>query len=168
MADLSRVGLVSRVILHWPLVFVAWGKIPLSYSIRTAAFAAMLRPFQADSTETLWCLLCCVVLELCRRANLTDVGAAPTRRLPVAQEWGLPSGAAGTEATPPTSSAASAAALEDITDAVEMDPVLIANDAEVPTSAEIMYNPFDRPSGEEVVEAIPRDRSRSHSRSRSA
>ena len=72
------------------------------------------------------------------------------------------SGAAGTEVTPPTSSAASAAVLEDITDAVEMDPGLTANDAE------IMYNPFDRPSGEEVVEAIPRDRSRSHSRSRSA
>ena len=30
-----------------------------------------------------------------------------------------------------------------------------------------MYNPFDRPPGEEVVEAIPRDRSRSPSRSRS-
>ena len=168
MADLSRVGLVSRATLPWPLVFVAWGKKPLIYSICTAAFAAMLRPFQADSTETLWCLLCCVVLELCRRANLTDGETAPTRRLPVAQEWGLPSGAAGAEATPPTSSAASAAVLEDITDAVEMDPVLIANDAEVLTSAEIMYNPFDRPSDEEVVEAIPRDRSRSHSRSRSA
>ena len=168
LAELSRVGLASRVTLDWPLVFVAWGKKPLIYSIPTAAFAAMLRPFQADSTETLWCLLCCVVLELCRRAKLTDGGTAPTRHLPVAQEWGLPSGAAGAEATPPTSSAASAAALEDITDVVEMDPVLVANDAEVLTSAEIMYNPFDRPSDEEVVEAIPRDRSRSHSRSRSA
>ena len=86
-------------------------------------------------------------------------------RLPVAQEWKLPSGAAGAVATPPTSSAASAAMLEDITDAVEMDSVLVANDAKVLTSAEIMYNPFDRPSDEEVVEAIPRDRSRSHSRS---
>ena len=93
------------------------GKIPLSYSKRTAIFAAMLRPFQADSTETLGCLLCCVVLELCRRANLTDVGAAPTRRLPAAQEGELPSGAAGTEVTPPTSSAAPATVLEDIIDA---------------------------------------------------
>ena len=144
------------------------GKIPLSYSKRTAIFAAMLRPFQADSTETLWCLLCCVVLELCRRAYLTDVGAAPTRRLPAAQEGELPSGAAGPEVTPPTSSAASATVLEDIIDTVDMDPGLTANDAEVLTSAEIMYNPFDRPPGEEVVEAIPRDRSRSPSRPRSA
>ena len=100
------------------------GKIPLTI------FATMLRPFQADSTETLWCLLCCVVLELCRRANLTDVGAAPTRRLPAAQEGELPSGAAGTEATP---SAASATVLEDIIDTVDMDPGLTANDAEVLT-----------------------------------
>ena len=106
------------------------------------------------------------MLELCRRANLTDVGAAPTRRLPAAPEGELPSGAAGTAVTPPTSSAASATVLEDIPD-VDMDPELTANDAEVLTSAAIMYNPFDRPPGEEVVEAIPRDRSRSHSRSRS-
>ena len=33
---------------------------------RAVIFAAMLPPFQADLTETLWCLLCCVVLELCR------------------------------------------------------------------------------------------------------
>ena len=69
---------------------------------------------------------------------------------------------------PPTSSAASATVLEDIIDTVDMDPGLTANDAEVFTSAEIMYNPFDRPPGEEVVEAIPRDRSHSPSRSRSA
>ena len=106
------------------------------------------------------------MLELRRRANLTDVGAAPTRRLPAAQEGEVPSGAAGTEATPPTSSAASATVLEDIIDTVDMDPGLTANDAEVLTSAEIMYNPFDRPPGEEVVEA--RDRPRSPSRSRSA
>ena len=46
--------------------------------------------------------------------------------------------------TPPTSSAASAAVLEEITDAVEMDSILVANDAEVLTSAEVMYNPFER------------------------
>ena len=46
-----------------------------------------------------------LVLELCRRANLTGVGAARTRRLPAAQEGELPSGAPGTEVTPPTSSA---------------------------------------------------------------
>ena len=104
----------------------------------------------------------------CAAEQITDVGAAPTRRLPAAQEGVLPSGAAGTEVTPLTSSAASATVLEDIIDAVDMDSGLTANDAEVLTSAEIMYNPFDRPPGEEVVEAIPRDRSRSHSRSRSA
>ena len=144
------------------------GKIPLSYSKRTAIFAAMLRPFQADSTETLWCVYCAVLCWNCAAEQITDVGAAPTRRLPAAQEGVLPSGAAGTEVTPLTSSAASATVLEDIIDAVDMDSGLTANDAEVLTSAEIMYNPFDRPPGEEVVEAIPRDRSRSHSRSRSA
>ena len=147
---------------------MACWKKTLLYSVPTAAYAAMLRPFQADSTETLWCLLCCVVLELCRRAKLTDGGTAPTRHQPAAQDWALPSGAASAEATPPTSSAASAAVLEEITDAVEVDPILVASDAEVLTGAESMYNPFDRPSDEEVVEAIPRDRSRSHSRSRSA
>ena len=76
------------------------------------------------------------MLELCRRANLTDVGAAPTRRLPAAQEGGLPSGAAGTEVTPPTSSTASATVLEDIIDPVDMDSGLPANDAAVLTSAE--------------------------------
>ena len=105
------------------------------------------------------------MLELCRRAKLTDVGAAPTRRLPAAQEGELPSGATGTEVTPPTSSAASATVLEDIIDPVDMDSGLTANDAAVHTSAEIMYNPSDRPPGEEVVEAIPRGRSRSPSRS---
>ena len=110
MADLFRVDLESRGIRDWLLVAVAWGRgIPLSYSKRTAIFVAMLRPFQADSTET--------------------------------------------EVTPPTSSAASATVLEDIIDTVDMDPGLTANDAEVLTSAEIMYNPFDRPPGEEVVEA---------------
>ena len=44
-------------------------------AIFKSVFAAMLQPFQADLTETLWCLLCCVVLELCRRADLTGVGA---------------------------------------------------------------------------------------------
>ena len=70
---------MSRVTLPWLLVFVAWRKKSLIYSIRAAAFDAMLRLFQADSTETLWCLLCCVVLELCRRANLTDSETATTR-----------------------------------------------------------------------------------------
>ena len=96
------------------------------------------------------------------------LGSETARHQPAAQDWALPSGAASAEATPPTSSAASAAVLEEITDAVEVDPILVASDAEVLTGAESMYNPFDRPSDEEVVEAIPRDRSRSHSRSRSA
>ena len=97
------------------------------------------------------------MLELCRRANLTGVGAASTRRLPAAQEGVLPSSAAGTEVTPPL--------LEDNIDPVDMDSGLTANEAAVLTSDEIMYNPFDRPPGEEVVEVIPRDRSRSPSRS---
>ena len=61
------------------------------------------------------------MLELCRRANLTGVGAAPTRRLPAAQEGGLPSSAAGTEVTPRPSSAESATVLEDNIDPVDMD-----------------------------------------------
>ena len=44
--------------------------------------------------------------------------------------------------TLPTSSAASATVLEDIIDTVDMDSRLTANDAEVLTSAEIIYNPF--------------------------
>ena len=91
--------------------------------------------------------------------------SAPARRLPAAQEGELPSSAAGTEVTPPTSSAASATVLEDIIDPVDMDSGLTANEAAVLTCDEIMYNPFDRPPGEEVVEVIPRDRSRSPSRS---
>ena len=78
---------------------------------------------------------------------------------------GASSSAAGTEATPPPSSAESATVLEDNIDPVDMDSGLTANEAAVLTSDEIMYNPFDRPPGEEVVEVIPRDRSRSPSRS---
>ena len=69
------------------------------------------------------------MLELCGRANLTDIEAAPTRRLPAAQKGKLPSGAAGTEMTPPTSSAASATVLEDIINLADMDSGLTANDA---------------------------------------
>ena len=78
----------------------------MAFWFRTTLFAAMLRPFQADSAETLWCLLCCVVLELCRRADLTGVGAAPTRCLPAAQKRELPTSAAGLE-VPPTASSTS-------------------------------------------------------------
>ena len=105
------------------------------------------------------------MLELRRRANLAGVMAAPTRRLPAAQKGVLPSSAAGTEVSPPPSSAASATVLGDSIDPVDMDSGLTANEAAVLTSDEIMYNPFDRPPGEEVVEVIPRDRSRSPSRS---
>ena len=106
-----------------------------------------------------------MVLELCRRADLTGVGAAPTRRRPAAQKGEPPSSAAGLEVTPPTSSTSPATLLEDIITPVDMDSGLTANEAAVLTSDEIMYNPFDRPPGEEVVEVIPRDRSRSPSRS---
>ena len=105
------------------------------------------------------------MLELCRRANLTGFGGASTRRLPAAQEGVHPSSAAGTEVTPPPSSAASATVLEDNSDPVDMDSGLTSNEASVINSDGIMYNPFDRPPGEEVVEVIPRDRSRSPSRS---
>ena len=47
----------------------------------------------------------------------------------------------------------------------DTDSALTGNEAAEITSDEIMYNPFDRPPGEEVVEVIPRDRSRSPSRS---
>ena len=104
-----------------------------------------------------------MVLELCRRADLTGVGAAPT--LPAARKGEPPSSAAGLEVTPPTSSTSSATLLEDIINPVDMDSGLTANEAAVLTSDEIIYNPFDRPPGEEVVEVIPRDRSRSPSRS---
>ena len=56
--------------------------------------------------------------------------------------------------TPPTSSAASATLLEDIIDPLDMDSGLTANEAAVLTSDEIMYNPFDRPPGEEVPVAL--------------
>ena len=100
------------------------------------------------------------MLELCRRANLTGFGGAATRRLPASQ-----GGAAETEVTPPPSSAASATVPEDNSDPVDMDSELTYNEASVINSDGIMYDPFDRPPGEEVVEVIPRDRSRSPSRS---
>ena len=106
-----------------------------------------------------------MVLELCRRADLTGVGAAPTRRLPSAQKGEPPTSAAGLEVPPPTSSTSSASLLDDSINPVDTDSGLTANEAAVITSDEIMYNPFDRPPGEEVVEVIPRDRSRSPSRS---
>ena len=82
------------------------------------------------------------MLELCRRANLTGVGGASMRRLPAAQEGVHPSSAAGTEVTPPPSSAASATVLEDNSDPVDMDSGLTANEASVFNSDEIMYNPL--------------------------
>ena len=48
---------------------------------------------------------------------------------------------------------------------VDLDSVLTYNEASVINSDGIVYDPFDRPPGEEVVEVIPRDRSRSPSRS---
>ena len=125
----------------------------------------MLRPFQADSTETLWCLLCCVVLELCRRSNLTGFGGAATRRLAASQGGAHPSSKAEPEVTPPPSSAASATVPENESDPVDLDSVLTYNEASVINSDGIVYDPFDRPPGEEVAEVIPRDRSRSPSRS---
>ena len=105
------------------------------------------------------------MLELCRRANLTGVGGVATRRLPASQGGVHPTSAAETEVTPPPSSAASATVPEDNSDPVDMDSELTYNEASVINSDGIMYNPFDRPPGEEVVEVIPRDRSRSPSRS---
>ena len=76
-----------------------------------------------------------------------------------------PTSAAGLEVPPPTSSTSSASLLDDSINPVDTDSRLTGNEAAVITSDEIMYNPFDRPPGEEVVEVIPRDRSRSPSRS---
>ena len=98
-------------------------------------------PSKPISTETLWCLLCCVVLELCRRADLTSVEAASTRRLPATPKGEPPSSTAGLEVTPPTSSTSSATLLEDIINPADMDPGLTANEAAMLTSDEIMYNP---------------------------
>ena len=79
--------------------------------------------------------------------------------LPAAQKGEPPTSAAGLEVPPPTSSTS------DSLNPVDTDSGLTGNEAAVITSDEIMYNPFDRPPGEEVVEVIPRDRSRSPSRS---
>ena len=54
---------------------------------------------------------------------------------------------------------------ENESDPVDLDSVLTENEASVINSDGIVYDPFDRPPGEEVVEVIPRDRSRSPSRS---
>ena len=67
--------------------------------------------------------------------------------------------------TPPPSSAASATVPENNSDPVDLDSVPTYNEASVINSDGIVYDPFDRPPGEEVVEVIPRDRSRSPSRS---
>ena len=75
-----------------------------SAGVTAAPLVAMFRPFQADSTETLWCLLCCVVMELRRRVRLTDGGTAATGRLPASEGEEYPCRAAREEAIPPTSS----------------------------------------------------------------
>ena len=49
-------------------------------------------------------------------------------------------------------------------DPVDLNPVPTCNEASGINSDGIVYDPFDRPPGEEVVEAIPRARSRSPSR----
>ena len=105
------------------------------------------------------------MLELCRRANLTGFGGAATRRLPASQGGAHPSSEADPEVTPPPSSAASATVPENNSDPVDLDFVPTYNEASVINSDGIVYDPFDRPPGEEVVEVIPRDRSRSPSRS---
>ena len=94
------------------------------------------------------------MLELCRRSNLTGFGGAATRRLTASQGGAYPS-----------SKAASATVPENESDPVDLDSVLTYNEASVINSDGIVYDPFDRPPGEEVVEVIPRDRSRSPSRS---
>ena len=81
------------------------------------------------------------------------------------REGHRPSSEAEPEVTPPPSSAASATVPEDNSDPVDMDSVLTYNEASVINSDGIVYDPLDRPPGEEVVEVIPRDRSRSPSRS---
>ena len=109
----------------------------------------MLRPFQAESTETLWCFLCCVVLELCRRTNLSGFGGAATRRLPASQGGAHPFNEAEPEVTPPPSSAEYAMVPDYNGDPVDLNPVPTYNEASVINSDGIVYDPFDRPPGEE-------------------
>ena len=54
---------------------------------------------------------------------------------------------------------------ENNSDPVDLDSVPTYNEASVINSDGIVYDPFDRPPGEEVVEVIPRARPRSPSRS---
>ena len=105
------------------------------------------------------------MLELCRRSNLTGFGGAATRRLTASQGGAHLSSKAEPEVTPPPSSAASATVPENESDPVDLDSVLTNNEASVINSDGTVYDPFDRPPGEEVVEVIPRDRSRSPGRS---
>ena len=107
---------------------------------RAVIFAAMLRPFQADSTETLM-----VLTVLCCAGTVPQVLGVPPRGACLLQGGVHPSSAAETEVTPPPSSAASATVPEDNSDPVDMDSELTYNEASVINSDGIMYSPFDRP-----------------------
>ena len=103
------------------------------------------------------------MLELCRRTNLSGFGGAATRRLPASQGGAHPFNEAEPEVTPPPSSAESVMVPDNNGDPVDLDPVPTHNEASVINSG-IVYDPFDRPQGEEVVEVIPRAPSCSPSR----
>ena len=104
------------------------------------------------------------MLELCRRTNLSGFGGAATRRLPASQGGAHPFNEAEPEVTPPPSSAEYVMVPDNNGDPVDLNPVPTYNEASVINSDGIVYDPFDRPPGEEVVEVIPRARSRSPSR----
>ena len=137
-------AILSLTTPPWPLVPYLWSRsCRLGSAGATAApLVAMFRPFQADSTETLWCLLCCVILELCRRARLTDGETVPTGRLPASEGGGFPYRAAREEAIPPTPSETSAAVPEEITNALDADLTALESDTDVLSGFEPMYNPF--------------------------
>ena len=90
----SRLSTVLACLHDGPVHSCSFG----SARVTAAPLVAMFRPFQADSTETLWCLLCCVVIELCRRVRLTDGGTVATGRLPASEGEGFPCRAAREEA----------------------------------------------------------------------
>ena len=108
---------------------------------------------------------CAVLCWNCAVERISRVfGGAATRRLPASQGGAHPFNEAEPEVTPPPSSAESVMVPDNNGDPVDLNPVPTYNEASVINSDGIVYDPFDRPPGEEVVEAIPRARSRSPSR----
>ena len=104
---------------------------------------------------------CAVLCWNCAVERISLVLGVPPRGacLPLREEH-----IAEPEGTPPPSSAESVIVPDNNGDSVDLNPVPTFNEASVINSDGIVYDPFDRPPGEEVVEVIPRARSRSPSR----